>query len=128
MKGSYVARAKYFKEFNRKFSHFTGKYLEGERVPDRTELDGCNKWPFLYMDNFSGDEIHHAVYEAADASDWQKFRVSMKTMTTREKIYRLGRRWLLNTRDDRLEVVRIMNYLSALKRGGLLNRELEVIK
>lgn len=69
-------------------------------------------------------EARFAVYEADGFEDWQLFRVSMKGLTTRQKIAMCRHRWnsmiTCNEGDSVIETHRIWNYLGALKRGGQL--------
>jgi hypothetical protein len=86
--------------------------------------------PKSYMDR---------VLEAVDDTEWQKFRVSLKGLTTQEKLRRLKAYYndvdfysvheghtdhtlVEPSRPDVCKVcIRVDNYLKALARGGLLN-------
>ncbi len=65
-------------------------------------------------------------------SDWQSFRVTMKGMTTSEKLDRLSFYRMTKLLPDdslqRVHEVQIDNYINALKRGGQLNSNLGVVK
>lgn len=62
-------------------------------------------------------------------AEWQTFRVSLKGLSTEEKLKRLDC-WRADHMDQGLlplrNQVQIDNYLNALKRGGQLNLSLEV--
>lgn len=63
-------------------------------------------------------ERSRSIASAVDNQGWQEFRVSLKGLTTREKLSRL-KAYLNNgpgARDTRQ--VRVDNYLKALARGG----------
>jgi hypothetical protein len=70
------------------------------------------------------------------AVEWQLFRVSLKGYNTREKLYRLSFRYaymrsIYQTEDEMewfRERVRICNYIYALRRGGQLNSNFEVVR
>jgi hypothetical protein len=78
-----------------------------------------NKWPFE-VSYIQASEIAPAINNA----EWQAFRISLKGISTPQKLIRLAQ-W---PRRERADVVRIDNYINALKRGGQLNMDLEVIK
>lgn len=76
-------------------------------------------------------EARYAVYEADGFKEWQLFRVAMKGLTTKEKIFMCRMRWACNVdnaaEDEDIshseivtEMHRIWNYIGALKRGGQL--------
>src|SRR3954463_2161087 len=63
-------------------------------------------------------EIRHCVYEAEAFRDWQLFRVSMKGLTTAQKLYMLGARYKMYVEDEtlgyarcKIEQCRIDNYV-----------------
>jgi len=71
------------------------------------------------------------IQMAVDDPGWQRFRKSLKGLTTEDKLKRLDEYW--NEIDvDETEIrprrVRVMNYINALRRGGQLNDRLEVVK
>lgn len=136
--------AKEFKDFDAKYKRLAGTALlliairGGKIYP--SDILSCDSWPYLdkFTEDYSQSSIRFAVYEAAGAEDWQKFRVSLKGLTTREKIYALGWYWdthiapgagaYKSVNEWSHQVMRINNYLGALKRGGQLDSQLRVIK
>jgi len=91
-----------------------------------------------FTEEYSMSSIRFAVYEAPGADEWQKFRVSLKGLTTREKLYALMWYWEVHIavgagshkspEDWSREIIRVNNYLGALKRGGQLDSALRVVK
>ncbi len=122
----------YFTDFDKMFPQDT--FLEGEDRDALLEAAGAIKrWDHGYFQP-TQQRVVDAVYSAPTAHEWQRFRVSMKGQPTSVKLVRLEARWAHNTRhrhseDDEFkwETVRIMNYIGALKRGGQLNDDLEII-
>lgn len=57
---------------------------------------------------------------------WQEFRVSLKGLSTEDKLDKLLSWRKAHT--DRRGQVQVDNYINALKRGGQLNSDLEVVK
>ena len=127
---------KKFEEWNTAFSPAQlraqrDKWLAGFADADVGET---SKWTHGYNQPTFRD-AQHAVYEADGHEEWQCFRVSLKGLTTQEKIYMLHRRYnALVAHGERgvnvadLEDTRIHNYIGALRRGGQLNANLEVVK
>lgn len=123
--------AKEFKDYDKKFAHLAGsaacKFLH---VPTGVvaKIEG---WEH-HVDGYSQATINKAVYTSDTAEEWQLFRVSLKGLTTREKLYLLDKRY--RARDDLkpdeayLEKVRIDNYIGALIRGGQLSMDLRVMR
>lgn len=77
----------------------------------------------------SKDEI--APGSAAIANkDWQKFRLSLKGLTTQRKLDKLRRYWAqgVQSEERELRIIRIQNYINALKRGGQLSKSGEIQK
>ena len=86
-----------------------------------------NHWPYE-VSPWSMDDILSAVKD----DDWQALRLSLKGIPTEEKLDRLeeymasidGRSaneaWRMHCRID--------NYINALKRGGQLNMQMEVVR
>jgi len=130
--------AKEFKEWDKKFSasqiYECQKEYLGNMAGSNSNM--ITKW--IYADQirtWSNEEIRHAVYFEDGAEDWQLFRVSMKGLTTKEKLYMLGVRRDEYVNDETagslsfvLERCRIDNYIGALRRGGQLNEKYEVVK
>jgi hypothetical protein len=84
------------------------------------------KWPHE-VKTYTRSEVTGAIFYA----DWQDFRLSLKGVETVRKLKLLDARRtsLINsglwTRDREIQ---IDNYINALKRGGQLNMNLEVVK
>lgn len=72
-----------------------------------------DKWPFT-IESYSRNAIDRAVNDAA----WQQFRKSLKGLPTTVKLDKLYTHLFDELSDD--TVVRVDNYLNALKRGGQL--------
>jgi hypothetical protein len=121
--------AKEFKDYDKMFAQYRGTALEHIRSLGGSiatnDVRNIIKWPFGYK-QFSNEDVRFAVYEADDFLEWQKFRVMLKGVTTREKLYALG--WYLSMNDSDVAIIRVNNYIGALKRGGLLNDDLEVVR
>ena len=62
------------------------------------------------------------VADAVDNEQWQRFRISLKGLTTEEKIKRLEdyMEGNFDKEELRLRLIRVDNYLKALARGGLV--------
>lgn len=129
---------KKFKQWERKF---TKEELDLER---KTWLKGYEnpcaedlriKW-YHKVDSWPQDVVQKCVYEVSDAEEWQRFRVSLKGLTTYEKLYCLAKYYSMISFDTtgadkvraQIEKCRIDNYLGALVRGGQLNTNYEVIR
>ncbi len=83
----------------------------------------------------NADEVRWAVYEGPGHREWQLFRVSLKGLSTSDKLYGLKRYFdsimhnLQRTEEEQqLCVIRVNNYVGALRRGGLLNADFEIVK
>lgn len=89
-----------------------------------------NQWLFS-VTKVTAQEIQE--YCVQDET-WQKYRVRMLGMPTAKKLDELsvwrdmGLLFMPNTTEFRRKEVQIANYLNALKRGGLLDHQLRVIK
>ena len=136
--------AKEFKDFDVKYKPFAGKglveivRLGGHIAQD--DIAACDHWPHKdrFTEDYSMQSIRYAVYEAPGAEEWQKFRVSLKGLTIREKLYCLMWYWdthiepgisaYESVNEWSHQVMRINNYLGALKRGGQLDSDLRVVK
>ena len=86
-----------------------------------------NKWPHT-LKTYTAEEVKVSTNNI----HWQMVRVGMKGMPTHEKLdildaYRYNKIKMYG-RLSRPNEVRIDNYINALKRGGLLNMALEVIR
>jgi hypothetical protein len=92
------------------------------------ERMGITEWD-LPVKQWSQEKVQHAVYHAISAEDWQLFRVSMKGLSTSEKLYMLYNRHVcLDASSYELEAIRIGNYIGALVRGGQLDSNYKVVK
>lgn len=134
--------AKEFKEFDKKYSKLAGTALNTIRATGHhvafVDQIGCWKHIDRFTEDYSMGTINFAVYKAPGAEEWQKFRVSLKGLSCREKLYALQWYWdthvacgvsAYSTSEDwARQLIRVNNYLGALKRGGFLNSRLEVIK
>lgn len=135
--------AKEFKDFDKKYGHLKGtalKKLVEERIISavyRSLIDQQVRWHYAgaFFEGYSREDIHNAVYVGNDADYWQQYRVGMKGLSTREKLYVCAILWGVYIDDDnnsmelrRVWRIRINNYIGALKRGGQLDSELRVIK
>lgn len=84
------------------------------------------RWPYKAV-VFEMKEILAAV----DDTEWQSFRLSLKGISTEDKLSRLHERLQRHMKDGkviRVEKVRIDNYLYALRRGGQLDENFCVRK
>jgi hypothetical protein len=86
------------------------------------------RWPFALVSYTPAEVQEFCVQDEI----WQECRRDMKGLSTEDKLnvldaYRFNRDLIHNGLQRRHEV-QISNYLNALKRGGLLNMQLEVIK
>jgi hypothetical protein len=119
--------AKEFKDWDKKFTSQEIKEVRDKYyVLDaqlQEDIDKRTHW--IYADEikvWSNVDVRHAVYEAKDAWEWQRFRVALKGLTTRQKLYMLEIRYSGRAHEynDQLEFCRIQNYIGALVRGGQL--------
>lgn len=126
-----------YKEYDKKYRQYEGTALARIKQFDNTVVHDAAtvrivRWKldlFPYITNYYREMIAGAVYNSDTSEAWQLFRVSLKGLTTQEKLYCLRWRYERADEDKReIEQVRINNYLGALIRGGFLSRELEVVK
>ena len=126
--------AKEFKNFDKVYAKYAGKILEGEEVSLwETKHIKHRKYRHNLSTVFGTDKVRHAVYASETASEWQKFRVSLKGQSTELKLHRLERRYermqaAADKDEFELERIRIGNYIGALRRGGQLNEDMEIMK
>lgn len=127
--------AREFKLFDVRFAKLAGTALKtieakGGKIP-REDITACDHWPHPFLEKFteaySKNQVAYAVYTTPDADEWQRFRVSLKGLNTYEKLYALAWYWDYNQGTSQV-IVRVNNYLGALKRSGHLNQELRVVK
>lgn len=84
------------------------------------------KWPHE-VKTYTRYEVHTAIFYA----DWQDFRMSLKGVPTPKKLDMLDARRTNLIRSGlwvNAHQIQIDNYINALKRGGQLNMNLEVVK
>lgn len=114
--------AKEFKQFDRLYRKEGLALAMSLRSRMKTYMDGdvvswvneASKSPFPH------DVIRNLVYFCEDASEWQIFRVALKSFNTHEKLALLKSRYESGSEDDK---IRISNYIGALLRGGQLVRK-----
>lgn len=132
----------------KRFKEWENKFTTVEIVASRQkwlyngsiEADRCSyvKWP-VKVAQWEQEFVQYCVYELHDPREWQLFRVSMKGLTTYEKLYMLHNRFITlceepSSKDEvawhvyKIEKCRIDNYIGALVRGGQLNSNLEIVK
>lgn len=135
--------AKEFLDWNTKFSSAQiaacrTKWLR--RGASHEDVMSYSKWPEK-VSSWDQEFIQQCTYHVSTAPEWQLFRVSMKGLTTYEKLYMLHNRFaeLVASRASatpsgpewayyKIEKCRIDNYLGALVRGGQLNSQHEVMR
>lgn len=117
--------AKEFKQFDKMF---TKAQIEKKRA-QYLNIGGYSHIKFWeYRDSIethTNERIRECVYEIYDAEEWQLFRVSLKGLTTQQKLRMLEVRYqtwvaLQETEVACVEKCRIDNYIGALVRGGQL--------
>ena len=117
--------AKEFKEYDKMFK--TGKDSDLSQV-ELEEAKKITKWEFM-VQHHTMQTVREAVYLMEDHMDWQEFRVSLKGQSTHVKLYRLAKRYRVAQKlGIWQDIVRVDNYIGALKRGGQLNMNLEIMK
>ena len=120
--------AKEFKAYDKLYAKDKGKLLYAWE----NKLTELEQWP--EVDKFKGMPkpehavVAYAVYEAHGFENWQRFRVSLKGFSTGMKLARLWSYWTQFSLEYETLDIRVWNYLDAMKRGGLLDSELRVIK
>lgn len=139
--------AKEFKDFDRLYSEYKGKFFAYEDASDlkcfAAETVRCFRSATEAVAHTNKD-IRYAVYEGIGFEDWQKFRVSLKGCSTAMKLARLEWRWhyfteycgecdaagklIVSEELRNLEHIRIDNYIYALRRGGQLDAEFCIAK
>ncbi len=126
-------KGKRFKDFDVKFAAHRGTALS--MIESRIGKEACRgintitRWSCegLRYITYPPNTVHYAVYEHCYAEEWQKFRVSLKGLSTKEKLFCLMFYWEDSTKTHEVEV-RINNYIGALIRGGCLSTTFEVIR
>jgi len=78
---------------------------------------------------------HDEIMTAIDDDDWQTFRKSLKGLPTEDKLdqlyhylHKFFEESETNYGEFFVREIRVVNYLNALKRGGQLNYNLEVVR
>lgn len=136
--------AKEFQDFNRRYAKLAGTALKtikriGGQIPQE-DIDNITEWGYRehFTEAYSAADIRYAVYESTYHDTWQQFRVSLKGLNTKEKLYALSWYWdrniapgtgIFQSREQwQYEIIRVNNYLGALKRSGHLDADLKVSK
>lgn len=123
--------AKEFKDFNKLYAHLI-RTDAAEDSTMRMAAELTSKW-IHPVSQWTHEQVRLAVYEAPSSDEWQQFRVSLKGQSTAMKLARLDLRYIAaqnapNQADWELEKIRIDNYIGALRRGGFLNEDMEIVK
>lgn len=133
--------AKEFKHFDKKYAHLAGTALKAIEAfygsIAHSDVEAIDCWPYITRyETVDHAKVAWAVYESPGAEEWQKFRVSLKGLSTKEKLYCLGDYWDRHIapgasayphKDDwNLQIIRVNNYIGALIRGGQLDSNLNV--
>src|SRR5690606_12027473 len=121
-------------EFKKWDKEFSAAELESERAqwisPNTPQnvIDSWDSWPYP-LDTWTRERIKFAVYDSASARWWQRFRVSLKGLTTQQKLYCLDK-YLFQESGKNRELIkaRVDNYIGALRRSGHLNADMKVVK
>jgi hypothetical protein len=74
---------------------------------------------------FFNEATHQQIDKAVSASDWQKFRKSLKGLSTSTKLQKLSN-WVSKKHDSKKAKLQASNYRGALRRGGQLKPEKKV--
>lgn len=141
------AMAKEFKLWNRAFKEADVVIVRKAYMLDKDSIEAQQTqlesfWGLWFTTQqkertWTHEEIRFAVYEAEDARRWQLFRVSMRSITTQEKLgmlytYLLEARESYNETDAKIqwdiERCRVYNYLGALVRGGQIDQQCRIRK
>ncbi len=102
-------------------------YADGEPGSPKS----IKKWENSVL-SWTNQQIREAVYLVPSSLDWQRFRVSLKGLSTQEKLYMLDKRLgeaLMHVKDEQesiYECCRIDNYIGALVRGGQLDTDYNI--
>jgi hypothetical protein len=122
-----------FKDYNKKFSKeqigaCRQRWLyNGSSHAERMSY---TSWPLTVL-RWAQWQVQEAVYLTDDHEEWQLFRVSMKGLSTSEKLYMLHNRYItldLDNNQNWVDHCRIDNYIGALVRGGQLDSNYKVLK
>lgn len=125
-----------FKLYDRRYSHLIGtvpRECSDSLLRSAGDLFSITFWK--HRDKWKHpaiNDVTHAVYEAIGYDRWQRFRVALKGWSTQQKLYFLEQYWekycLESCENMRIERIRVNNYIGALKRGGVLNADLQVVR
>ena len=135
-----TSTSKHFKSFDKAFSPeqiqaCRDRYCYSLKTSPKM-LDGILGWE-MKLNSWDQDFVQYCVYSANDHRDWQLFRVSMKGMSTREKLFMLYNYYTETeqvsifgkiTQIYNVRKCRIDNYIGALKRAGILDDGGNIIK
>lgn len=134
--------AKEFKDYDMELRTHVNTWLEYELEARHIIEAMAAKMVYWFRTDdtvvYTEKSVLEAVYESTSAEAWQRFRVSLKGFSSKEKLARLEYRWkLMHRLEDeglttpahtRLERIRIDNYVFALRRDGQLNKEFKIVK
>lgn len=131
--------AQEYKRYDRMYKPLMGTALKTiEKVKGKIPKEHINEFdcwdPAVWgpYETYSQEKVNWAVYNAEGFEEWQKFRVSLKGHSTKEKLFCLASYYAnhlgKSDREEDLMKIRVNNYLGALIRGGLLNSNLVVIR
>ena len=83
------------------------------------------EWPHVVASYSPAEVVKYCVEDAA----WQKFRLSMKGVSTPRKLAML-QGWMQSAEkgQERRTQVQVDNYINALKRGGQIGLDMKVKK
>jgi len=127
--------AKEFKDFDRKYAGSQGTVLKPLTASQLRIAANIVRWG-PPMRSWSAEQIRTAVYDSFDAEEWQKFRVALKGLSTQHKLFRLLQYYSEHGQHDSVTGVvipehiqcRVDNYVNALKRGGQLDSEGNIVR
>ena len=121
-------------QIQRAAQHLQTQLLQECRKQAET-IQSITGWNFL-VGSYRQSQVQNAVYKCASAREWQIFRVALKGLTTKQKLYLLAIRYkdLLQQATvesgvdprDHEGFIQIDNYIGALVRGGLLTTDYKV--
>lgn len=138
--------AKEYKTYDKKYRSLMKTNYSTEACIEEMLFESKFITGWKYLDallyTWNAEAIRLAVYLIEEpridkkftAEEWQKFRVSLKGQSTWMKLARLKERYernvLVNTQPTirNIERIRICNYISALRRGGYLDSNYEVVR
>jgi hypothetical protein len=69
--------------------------------------------------SFFLEQSHKEIGKAVHHADWQKFRKSLKGLSTSSKLSKLSR-WVASKKSSKTAKLQADNYRNALRRGGQL--------